>query len=66
MVLGVKLMMVISHCIGSEKVTTLLKIAVVGKFQFKVGNHDDLLKWVDDNWKPFFGYFLVVHILVKG
>ena len=49
MVLGVKLMMVIGHGIGLEKVTTLLNIAVVGKFQFKVGNHDDLLKWVDDN-----------------
>ena len=65
-VMDVKLTMVHGHDIKMEKVIMLLKNVIVGKFQFKMRFHGDLFKWVDENWKPFLGYTLVVHLLVKG
>jgi hypothetical protein len=58
--------MTLGRDVGLREVSQLSLHALVGRFNYWSLAAKDILQWVEEVWKPLFGYTPVVYTLVKG
>jgi hypothetical protein len=52
-----KFTMVLRGDVGLDKVEALSKRALVGRFEYIAPTRVEVIRWINEVWNPFLGYF---------